>query len=376
MRLQAGTDGSVCDEHLIELVTGERIHLAEHGLHPSQIKVGRTLTLERVLQMNSRTYFYSMLKDNPELTAINPGIEDDLLAGAVDCHIHAYPDFVHRSQDMFEIALAAARAKMRAVYFKDHWNLSANCAYLVQRYVDELVRDGRLDHRVEVYGGLGLNHGINPEAVKIALQYPNCKVLWFPTFKSYGWARSAGIENRDDYVRLVDERGDVLPEVREVFALAAEAGVLCSLGHTDFEELLPLCTLANEMGVKTLLDHPLLELNKLVVDEMRQLANLGAYVGTYCQPMIPSLYQPVCDPFETVDTIREIGADRCIAGSDFGQVLHVNTVDGMRIFIRALLGFGIPPEQIRTIVHDNPVELFGLDEHRRPQAQFHQPVVR
>src|SRR5262249_10857321 len=85
--------------------------------------------------------------------------------------------------------LARAHARMRAIAFKDHWNLTAGEAYLVQRYVDEMVRDGRLEHRVEVYGGLGLNHGINPEAVRIALQYPNFKLIWFPTFRSYGWAR-------------------------------------------------------------------------------------------------------------------------------------------------------------------------------------------
>ncbi len=138
----------MCDEHLIELVTGEKVDLHKHGLHPSQIRVGRTLTLERVLQMNSRTYFYAMLKDNPDLTAIYPGIENDILAGSIDCHIHAYPDFVHRSQDMIEIAAEAARARMRAVYFKDHWNLTANAAYLVQRIIDDMVADGRLEHRV------------------------------------------------------------------------------------------------------------------------------------------------------------------------------------------------------------------------------------
>ena len=353
----------MCDEHLVEQVTGHKIDPRAHrdGLNPSEVMVGRTLTLERVLQLNSRQFFYAMLKDNPELTAIYPGIEDDILRGAIDCHIHAYPDFVHRSQDMIDISVAAARGGMRAVCFKDHWNLTANVAYVVQRYIDDMVADGRLANRVEVFGGLGLNHGINPEAVKIALQYPNCKVIWFPTFKSYGWARFAGIEDRDGYVRLVGPDQQVLPEVREVFEIAAEAGALCSLGHTDFEELLPLCTLANELGVKTLLDHPLLELNKLLIVEMQQLADLGTYVGTYCQPMIPSLYQPVCDPYETVDTIRAVGAERCVAGSDFGQVLHVNTVEGMRIFIRALLGFGVPRDDVRKLLVDNPTRLLGLE---------------
>ncbi len=93
-----------------------------------------------------------------------------------------------------------------------------------------------------------------------------------------------------------------------------------------------------------------------------ELAALGVYVGTYCQPMIPSLYQPVADPMETIRTIKAIGPERCIIGSDFGQVLHVNSVDGVRIFIRALLAFGISPEEIRVMIRDNPAKLMWLDD--------------
>jgi len=324
--------------------------------------IGRTLTLERARQLNSRSYFYEMLKDNPALTAIYPGIEDELLVGAIDHHIHAFPDFVQRSQDMLEIAVDASRAKMRAVVFKDHWNLTAGAAYLVQKSIDEMMLDGRLEHRVEVYGGLGLNLGVNPEAVQMGLKYPNFKCIWFPTFKSYGWARSAGLNpSEDDYVRLVGADGEVLPNVREVLELAAEGGIAVALGHTDFEELLPLCTLANSLGVRTVLDHPLLELNKLLVEEMLQLADLGTYVGVYCQPMIPSLYQPVQDPMETVEVIRSVGAARCVSGSDFGQGLHLDAIPGVRVFVRALLGFGISADDVRTILCDTPAKLLGLD---------------
>ena len=337
----------------------------QHGVYAAAMgegKVGRTLTVERVRHLNSRTYFYEMLKDNPQLTAIYPGIENDLLVGAIDHHIHAYPDFVHRSQDMLQIAVEASRTRMRAVAFKDHWHLTAGAAYLVQRQIDEMVQSGRLEHRVEVYGGLGLNLGINPESVEIALKYPNFKCIWFPTFKSFGWARSAGLEleKSGKYVRLVGPSGEVLPEVNEVMAMAAEAGVAVALGHTDYEELLPLCTLAKELGLRTVLDHPLLELNKLLIEEMVTLADLGTYVGTYCQPMIPSLYQPVQDPMETVDAIRRVGADRCLVGSDFGQVLHLDSIDGIRVFVRALLGFGIPADDVQTIIRDNPAKLLGL----------------
>jgi len=85
-----------------------------------KLMVGRTLTLERVRQLNAKDYFYQMLKDNPEMLKIYPGIENELLQGAIDCHIHAYPDFVYRSQDMIQVALEASKAGMRAVAFKDH----------------------------------------------------------------------------------------------------------------------------------------------------------------------------------------------------------------------------------------------------------------
>ena len=101
--------------------------------------------------------------------------------------------------------------------------------------------------------------------------------------------------------------------------------------------------------------------NKLLLDEMKTLADLGVYVGTYCQPMIPSLYQPVADPMETIEAMKQIGPSRCIIGSDFGQVLHIDTVDGMRVFLRALLAFGIKKEDVRTMLVDNPAKLMWMD---------------
>jgi len=326
-----------------------------------QLMVGRVLTVERVRQLNAKDYFYQMLKDNPEIVKVYPGIENELLKGAIDCHIHAFPDFVHRSQDMIQIAIDASKAGMRAIAFKDHWNVSATAAYLAQRHIDYLVEKGELAHRVMVYGGAGTCFGMNPEYIRIALQYPNVKMIWFPTFTSLGFWRGAGQPEKGG-VRLVSEKGEVLPEVVEIMRMAVQKKVGIGLGHTDFKELLPLARKAKELGVRATLDHPLLELNKLLLEEMQELADLGVYVGTYCQPMIPSLYQPVADPMETVKVIRAIGPKRCVIGSDFGQVLHMNSIDGMRVFIRGLIGFGIKPEEVKIMLQDNPAKLMWLDQ--------------
>ncbi len=109
-----------------------------------QLMVGRTLSVARVRELNAKDYFYQMLKDNPEMLKIYPGIENELLQGAIDCHIHAFPDFVHRSQDMIQIAIEASKCGMRAIAFKDHWNISATSAYLTQRHIDDMIARGEL----------------------------------------------------------------------------------------------------------------------------------------------------------------------------------------------------------------------------------------
>lgn len=67
--------------------------------------VGRVMTVDRGKELNSKDWFYKILKENPVLTGVYPGIENDILEGAIDHHIHAFPDFVYRTQDiitMFE----------------------------------------------------------------------------------------------------------------------------------------------------------------------------------------------------------------------------------------------------------------------------------
>jgi len=42
-------------------------------------------------------------------------------------------------------------------------------------------------------------------------------------------------------------------------------------------------------------------------------------------------------------------------------VLHLDAIPGVRVFVRALLGFGVSPDDVRTILCDTPAKLLGLD---------------
>ena len=80
---------------------------------------------------------------------------------------------------------------------------------------------------------------MNPEAIRVGLQYQNFKMIWFPTFTSLGFWRGARKPERGGG-RLVSESGEVLPEVVQIMEMAAAKKVGIGFGHTDFQELLPL----------------------------------------------------------------------------------------------------------------------------------------
>jgi hypothetical protein len=193
---------------------------------------------------------------------------------------------------MIQIAIEASKCGMRAIAFKDHWNISATSAYLTQRHIDDMIARGELTHRVEVYGGVGMCFGMRPDYVRVGLQYPNFKMIWFPSFTSYGFWRSAGHPDHEG-VRLCSEDGKVLPEVKQIMEMAAEKKSASASATPISKSCCRWPSWPKRLAIARRSTIPLLELNKLLLDEMKQLRDLGVYVGTYCQPMIPSLYQPV-----------------------------------------------------------------------------------
>ena len=102
-------------------------------------------------------YVYEMMYD------IYAGIEDDILEGAVDTHLHIYPDYVPRCTDIIQLAIDASKAGYRAICCKDHFFNNVGQAWAAQWVVEDLVRRGELEHSCQVLGTNILAFSFHPD---------------------------------------------------------------------------------------------------------------------------------------------------------------------------------------------------------------------
>src|SRR5439155_10153922 len=129
------------------------------------------------------------------------------IKGLIDFHTHAAPDVFGRAVDDDELATLAASRQMEAVVFKSHVTMTADRAWLARKHVPG----------VKIFGGVTLNlavGGLNPQAVEWMwrMQGGYGRVVWFPTFDADNHVRRAGTAPAG--IRVVDERGEILPAVR------------------------------------------------------------------------------------------------------------------------------------------------------------------
>ena len=152
-----------------------------------------------------------------------PGDAARALAGAIDIHVHGYPDDRPRSIDAIDVAQLARTRGMRAIVLKNHYESTAGLAYLVRKVVPN----------IEVFGGIDLNltvGGINPAAVAHMTRVSGGwgRVVWMSTFDAENQVRYS--KEHRPFVSVA-RNGDLLPEVKQVIALIAKHGLVLATGH-------------------------------------------------------------------------------------------------------------------------------------------------
>lgn len=291
----------------------------------------------------------------------------ELMNGVIDLHVHAMPDFFDRPYDQITLARQARDVGYRAILFKCHSAINADCASMV----------GKIVPGISVFGGVVLNHavgGLNPQAVDAAIGL-GAKEVWMPTMNAahhvevfgvstYPWhkrAIEAGREVKElEGITILTPGGKIAPEVHEILGLIADADIILGTGHLSLREVLALIEAAREAGVKKILvTHPEWEATNWPVEEQVKMAEMGATLEHCINSLMP--FRVASNPRLMVEAIRKVGAVHCVMATDYGQWRNPHPIEGMRHFIRLMMELGISEKEIETMTKKNPAKLLGLE---------------
>jgi hypothetical protein len=245
------------------------------------------------------------------------------LSGVIDIHAHTDPDSVPRSIDAIDLAKLAKARGMRGLVLKNHYESTASLAYVVRKEVPG----------IEIFGGIDLNRsvgGVNPAAVERMVMVKGGwgRVVWLPTFDSENQVKFS--KEQRTYVS-VSRNGELLPETKQVIALAAKNHFMLETGHSSAAEGLMI---------------------------VREAAGLGAFIEFVYNGVFGKGKE-----FEMRDyaaASRAVGAKSCILSSDMGQVGNPLHPDGLAAFFAGLRKKGISQADIDLMSKGNPARALGL----------------
>ena len=281
-------------------------------------------------------------------------MDQNILKGAIDLHLHSSPDIVARSVDDLDMAQEAAENGMAGFVLKNHYAPTAGRAAVIRRLYPQLNAVGS----ITLDSGVG---GINPMAVETMARMGG-KVVWFPTFDSYqqlDFAMKHTPQFIDMQMKLMqrgmprpaiyvlDDAGKVREEVRLVLQIIADYDLVLATGHISHEESYALFQAAKEQHVqKMILSHVDCLSTRYTAEEQDAYLRLGAVME---HSFLYTAEKAV--PWDVIcNEIRHAGVDRVAFSSDFGQTRQVSPVKGLRQCAEKLLESGFTEEEVRTMI--------------------------
>lgn len=297
-------------------------------------------------------------------------LDKSILKGIVDLHIHAGPSVAKRSVDAAEALKEAEDAGYRAIVIKDH--------YFPTMMECSIVRDHVGNGTTQIFGGLVLNNsagGFSCNAIDAAIAM-NAKIIWFPTVSARnhinhhkgGFLGAGSMTVPETPIYYLDERGELIPEVRDVLKLMAEhKDVILATGHGHRDELDKLIPAALEAGVeKILVNHPVWQIEATMEDVIRW-AGMGAYIEFNTCIYENMVNQKTGKQMGTIpfslfqDYLERLPLERMVVDTDLGQSIFWSPVTGMYQFLNEIYTrFGVTEAQIDAMTKQNPSKLLGI----------------
>ncbi len=251
------------------------------------------------------------------------------LKGFIDTHIHTSPDIKPRLLTDIGAAMNAKYEKMDSIVIKSHYEPTSGRAVIASEVTN-----------FPVYGGVVLNSsigGLNVDAVRSSALIGG-KFVWFPTI-SY-----SSIKINWSHVE------DILHVIKEYQMVIAT-------GHLKSQDIFTLLDMAKSLGIwRIIVNHPLTKVVGASLDEQVEMSGY-AYLE-HCFVACMKKHDNL-DPSLIRDSIKKVGANRCLMATDFGQIHNPRPVDGMKMFIEAMIREGITTDEIQLMCRDNSKKLMS-----------------
>lgn len=284
-----------------------------------------------------------------------------LLEGAYEFHVHSSPSIFKRKQTDWELLEDAKLAKMGGIVLKSHESSTAERAFLLNEK----------EASVTVFGGIVLNKhvgGLNPYAVETALKMGG-KVVWFPTisagqhhqyFKSKNTKLFNGNPLLSESTVSIEEGDHLIEEIEDIFRLIKENDAVLATGHLSLKEQHTIVLAAKKAGVeKIIIQHADMGISKIPLEDQKYFASQGCIIEK-CYLACSSDFNDLTVE-EMAYTMDVLGHESCILVTDYGQPHNEAPVYAMNRFVEELLLHGVKEEQIKTMLHENPRNLLGVD---------------
>ena len=291
-----------------------------------------------------------------------------VLKGSVDLHVHPAPSPLPRRVDAVEAAQAAESIGMLAIVVKSHHHSTVTDVLALGRDLNGLP--------VKVFGGIALNSavgGLNPYAVDLALKLGG-RIVWFPTIGSpqhiahhaahpdLKFPKLAVHVREERPIDVLDENGELRPEVHDIIGLIKEHDAILASGHMAPDRILAVFEAAHAAGVRRLLvNHPNFVV-EATHEQGRRFVELGAVIEhSLCMyDDRSSFYNWDIDVL--LGWIGAVGADRSTLGSDLGQMKNPLPSEAFTNIVGQLLDAGLGEADVEAMVRRNPARLLDLED--------------
>lgn len=280
------------------------------------------------------------------------------LEGMYDLHVHAAPSLQKRRFTALEAVRNASEEKMAGVLFLDHTYNTTTIAQTINE----------MNFHTRAFGTIMLNEavgGVNPSVVEIALALGTNQIQ-MPTYSSKAHRDAYGddqkifpYKKRLKPIYILDDHGRLIPEAEEIIALMGGSNAFLASGHLSPLEVEAMIKRAKEVGCKVMVCSVSTDMPGYPLDAQKNWAGDHVFMEHDYLAITDAPHQTT--PVAVVlEQIRAVGAERCVIGTDAGQLVLPENVRALKEFLSRLVEAGLTDKEIDLMTRRNPAFLLGI----------------